>query len=1000
MAIIGIRDRYGNTVTINRDSIGNITQVTSPNGRYITFQHDSNNRITQAQDNIGRTVSYQYDAVGRLQQVTDAAGGIWQYTYDSNNNMLTIQDARGITYLTNQYDSGNRVIKQTQADGSIYQFAWTVTSNVAQPPYVVRGSLPSGGSAAAVMAFRGCSSCGEGYNPLITQVDVTDPNGNIKRVQFGPTGYTSSVTYAFGKPEQQTYTYRYYSDNLPQSVTDPLGRVTSYVYDANGNVTSVTKLSGTSNAVTTSMTYDSTFNQLLSVTDPLNNTTNFGYDTLGNLTSITDPLQHQTTMTYDGEGRVLSSTDPLSDTTKFVYSIADMASITDPLSRTTTRSTDAAGRLLSVTNPLGQKTTFVYDALNQVTSTTDPAGNVTGFAYDANGNLLTLTDANQHTTTYTYDNMDRVQTRTDPLQRQESYSYDPNGNVSTFTDRKGQVTSFAYDGLNRKTFAGFGTIVNGGTSTYQSTIGLIYDSGNRLTQLSDSLSGNIVRGFDSLDRMTSETTPLGSISYTYDSDDRRATMTVAGRPQVTYTYDNGSRLTQIVQGTNTVGFTYDNANRRATLTLPNGVVTSYAYDSASQLTGLTYQLGTGTLGTLTYSYDFAGRRTQVGGSFARTGLPNVLGSATYDSANELTNWGGASISYDSNGNMVSDGSNGYVWDARNQLASINGIVSASFQYDAEGRRIARNGVGYLYDGPNSVQELVGGNPTANILTGGVDESFLRSDIDGTWGFLSDALRSTAALTDAAGGLQTQYTYEPFGNTTQTGAYDSNGSQYTGRENEGSSLYYYRARYYSPNLSRFISEDPLGFRGGQASAYVYVWDSPANYLDPSGMSGIGIGVIASASAAAGYNVGAASTAAVGHGVFWTDSAVPSTGSFGNSGTVIGGEDLGWAAPGAPTPTETNEILGGFVGAGGGVFLTNADNVSQLSGPFDTVIVNFWIGEFQYSSSGQVWQSSVTFGPGAGLGVVYLSTLTFAGRKHPLDPSTATPYPVHEHFMSGW
>jgi RHS repeat-associated protein len=834
MAVLGISDRHGNKVTIARDSVGNITQVTSPNGRSIVFQHDSNNRFTQAQDNVGRTVSYQYDAVGRLQQVTDAAGGVWQYTYDSNNNMLTIQDARGITYLTNQYDSGNHVTKQTQADGSTYQFAWTFTANTAQPPYAVRGSLPAGGSSAAVLAFRGCSTCGEGFSQLLTQVDVTDPNGNIKRVQFGSTGYTSSITYALGRPEQQTYTYNYYADNLLQSVTDPLGRVTTYAYDANGNTTSVTRLSGTPNAVSTTMTYDSTFNQLLSITDALNNTTSFGYDTSGNLTSITDPLQHQTTMTYDSQGRLLTSTDAMSNTTSFSYYLADLASITDPLSRTTMRSTDAVGRLLSVTNPFGLKTTFAYSPLNQITSTADALGNVTGFTYDPNGNLLTVTDANLHTTTYAYDNMDRVLTRTDPLQRQESYTYNPNGNVNTFTDRKGQVTSFTYDGLDRKAFAGFGTAVSGGTTTYRSTIAYTYDGGNRLNQLTDSVSGNIFHGFDSLDRLSSETTSLGSISYTYDADGRRATMTVTGQPQVTYTYDNGGRVTQIVQGTNAVGFGYDNGNRRTSLTLPNGIVTSYAYDNASQLLGITYQLGTNTLGTLTYAYDFAGRRTQVGGSFARTGLPNTLGSATYDAANELTYWDATSLSYDNNGNLVNDGSKTYSWDARNQLTSLSGTVSASFQYDGFGRRIARNNVGYLYDGANSVQELIAGGVSANILAGEVDENFLRSDINGNWNFLSDALSSTTALSDAVGAVETQYTYEPFGNTTQTGAYVSNNNQYTSRENDDGGLYYYRNRYYSGILGRFISEDPMRFSVDFGNFYAYAWNDPVDYSDPFGL----------------------------------------------------------------------------------------------------------------------------------------------------------------------
>jgi YD repeat-containing protein len=184
------------------------------------------------------------------------------------------------------------------------------------------GNLPPGGTWAAVLAFRTRSGCSEGYYPLVTKVDVTDPNGNIREVQFGSSGLSTSDTYALNRPEQQAYGYSYYADNLLQSVTDGLGRTTNYSYDANGNLTSVTRLSGAQNAVTTTMTYDGTFNQLLSVTDPLNHTTNFGYDTSGNLITITDPLQHQTTMTYDAAGSMLSLADPTGNTTIFNYFLA------------------------------------------------------------------------------------------------------------------------------------------------------------------------------------------------------------------------------------------------------------------------------------------------------------------------------------------------------------------------------------------------------------------------------------------------------------------------------------------------------------------------------------------------------------------------------------------------------------------------------------------------------------------------------------------------------
>ena len=87
-ALAGITDRYGNALTINRDTNGNITQITSPNGRWVQFASDSNNRITQATDDLGRTVTYGYDTCGSgyLCSVIDANGGTTSYSYDTSNN--------------------------------------------------------------------------------------------------------------------------------------------------------------------------------------------------------------------------------------------------------------------------------------------------------------------------------------------------------------------------------------------------------------------------------------------------------------------------------------------------------------------------------------------------------------------------------------------------------------------------------------------------------------------------------------------------------------------------------------------------------------------------------------------------------------------------------------------------------------------------------------------------------------------------------------------------
>jgi RHS repeat-associated protein len=140
----------------------------------------------------------------------------------------------------------------------------------------------------------------------------------------------------------------------------------------------------------------------------------------------------------------------------------------------------------------------------------------------------------------------------------------------------------------------------------------------------------------------------------------------------------------------------------------------------------------------------------------------------------------------------------------------------------------------MYDGLNPVQEKNGGTVTANLLTGlGIDEFFTRTDGVGSRALLPDALGSPVALGDNTGTLQTQYTYEPFGYASTTGQANSSSYIYTGREDDGSGLYYYRARYYHPRLQRFISEDPMEFLGNDVNMYAYVGNSPIRFFDPLG-----------------------------------------------------------------------------------------------------------------------------------------------------------------------
>jgi RHS repeat-associated protein len=805
-----IKDRHGNKVTISRANTngfgspsGNITKITSSNGRWIAFTYDTTNRITQAKDNIGRTVNYTYDAGGRLWKVTDPQGGVTEYTYDSAHRMLTIKDPKNVVWLTNLYDANGRVVKQTQADGTTYQFAYT---------------LDTGGK--------------------VTQTDLTDTRGNIRRVTFNANGHTLTDTFALGKPEQQKFIYeRQANTNLVASITDQLNRKTTYTYDPKGNVTEITRLAGTAEAVTTRLTYEPAYNFVASVTDPLNHTVTFTYDAKGNIVSMRNALNQETTFTYNAAGQLLSASDALNNTAQFRYEGGDLVEVIDPKGNSTSQFLDDAGRLLSLITADGRRIRYEYDAMNRPVKTIDPQGNASTFGYDANGNLTSLTNARGDVTTYTYNNMDRLVTRKDPLLRSETYVYDAAGNLTKVTDRRGTVTTFAYDSLNRKTFIGYGTVASQKSTTYESTVNYTLDTGSRLTKMVDSLSGTVNFTYDQLNRLTSKSAPQGTINYAFDAANRQTSMTVVGQPAVNYTYDDANRLTGIVQGSSSVGFGYDSANRRTSLSLPNGVLVEYSYDRNSRLSGITYKKGTSVIGDLSYERDRLGNRTQMGGSLARVAMPQAVAASTYNAGSQLTQRDSSTFTYDANGNLTSDGVNTYTWNARNQLASISGGTTASFQYDPFGRRVKKtvNGVAtdYLHDGHNTVQELVGGTPNVNYLVGATDEVFTRKQGTNTETYLVDGLGSTLALLDAAGSVQTEYTYDPFGKTAATGAATNNSAQFTGRENDGTGLYFYRSRYYSPSLQRFISEDPIGFGGG-INMYAYVGNNPLNWIDPLGL----------------------------------------------------------------------------------------------------------------------------------------------------------------------
>jgi len=283
-------------------------------------------------------------------------------------------------------------------------------------------------------------------------------------------------------------------------------------------------------------------------------------------------------------------------------------------------------------------------------------------------------------------------------------------------------------------------------------------------------------------------------------------------------------------------YTYDNAGNRKTRTDKRTNVT-LSYTSYDNI----YELQTVKQGATTkesYTYDLVGNRLSSLG----------VSPYTYNSGNWLTSIPGTTYNYDNNGSLTSksDGTT-YTWDYENRLTQLTlpgtgGTVN--FKYDPMGRRIqkaftqgATTTTNYVYDGPNPVEEVdQSGNVLARYVQGlGVDQPLAELRTGTKSYYEQDGVNSVTSLSSSAGTLANTYTYDSFGKLLASTGTVTNPFQYTGRESDQeTTIYFYRSRYYDASVGRFISEDSIGFSGGN-NFYRYVLNSPTNLVDPLGLA---------------------------------------------------------------------------------------------------------------------------------------------------------------------
>jgi RHS repeat-associated protein len=800
--LIAQADRNGNTVTISRDIDNALVQISSVSGTLdfetsrvsTTDGSQYTERIESVTDQDGRKVFYLYDTSSRLVEVrladdTPTQPNRLTYTYDASlfGFMKTGTDGRGIVYFNNTYDLGfGRVTRQNQPEGRIFDFTYITDASGA----------------------------------VVLSTDIKLPNTQTYRQNFNAGQYTTDLRDEL----QQVYPVnRDPLTNQVLSLSDPLARQVSVQYDSAGNLKKVT---APLNNIT-EVTYEPVYNLPVQLKNALNNVSTVSYDTKGNPLRVADPLSHGVTMTYDSFGQMLTSKNDVDGSMAYEYDgRGRLTKTTAPLGKIRSYAYDNLNRVTLVTDELGRNTSYAYDLMNRLTKVTFADSAFMTMEYDQDSNLKTLTDERGNATRYEYDMMNRLTKRTNPLGQFETYTYGTNNQVSTHTDRLGRLHKFFYDvrdNLQRSELSD-GTVI-----TYT------YDAVNRLKSVVDSRDGTVSWEYDDLDRVIKETTSQsGDVLYTYDTLGRRTTLGAASGYSVTYTYDTANRLGKISRSSLDYLLGYDNANRLNRIQMPNGVVGSSIFDTAGRLSQILYQKGTTTLKSLQYSFDVADQLKQITGVSASLAVDSAVTSTSLNTNNQYLNVNGNNLLHDQDGNLTTNAQTTYQWDVRDRLIGLSGPgVTASFSYDALGRRRAKtiNGATttFQYDGADILRDS-----TASYLHGpGIDDVLSRTITSGNEYFLKDHLGSTIALTDPSGNLSTQYAYSAYGKATITGS-STNYFTYTGREDDGTGLYFYRARYYSPDLKRFVAEDPIGFAGGQSNLYGYVGGNPISFTDPSGL----------------------------------------------------------------------------------------------------------------------------------------------------------------------